>query len=119
MTGDTAQHLITRLDEILDAERAALLRGDIQTLERHVEEKEALIAALNALAPTEAQDLPALQDKARHNQALYEGALDGLKRVASRIAAFRRIRESLETYDEAGRRRTIRGTIDTTVEKRA
>jgi len=50
---------------------------------------------------------------------LLDGALEGIRRVASRMAAIRQVRRSLATYDETGKRRTIDGTMAHNIEKRA
>jgi hypothetical protein len=119
VNNSTAQNLIERLDDILDHERAALLKGDLDTIMRLAPAKEALIDALNGTADAEEADLEGLQGKVTRNQVLLSGTLQGIRKVATRIAALRRIRKSLETYDASGRKQTIEGEIDHQVEKRA
>ncbi|MDT8325899.1 MAG: flagellar protein FlgN [Roseovarius sp.] len=119
MTHDTEQRIIHRLDALLEIEREALLKGDLQALSALVEEKEGLIDALNAMADSVPSSLEALQAKVTRNQALLDGALQGIRNVAARMAAFRRIRRSMETYDEYGHKHTISGEVEHKVEKRA
>lgn len=119
MKTETAQGIINRLDELLEAERDALLQGDLDKIPAMVEEKESLIDALNDNAPETKAELRELQVKVERNQALLNGALQGIRKVAARMAAFRRIRRSLETYDESGQKRTIQGDVERRVEKRA
>ena len=119
MKTETAQDIINRLDELLELERAALLQGELDKIPNLLEEKERLIDALNAAQPEEESGLEELQLKVERNQVLLDGALQGIRKVAARMAAFRRIRRSLETYDETGRKRTIQGEVERRVEKRA
>jgi len=116
---NSAQKIIDQLDGILDQERLALLEGDLDKISGLLEQKETFIDALNALEPTVRPELQHLQDKVVRNQALLDGALQGIRKVAARMAAYRKIRRSLETYDKSGRKQTIQGAIDHTVEKRA
>ncbi|SLN44863.1 FlgN protein [Roseovarius litorisediminis] len=119
MTHESDQKIIDRLEELLDTERSALLQGDLEKIAGLVEEKESLIDALNVLDAGPRQKLEALQKKVMRNQALLDGALQGIRTVAARMAAFRRIRRSLETYDESGQKQIIQGEIERKVEKRA
>ncbi len=119
MTDTTAQDLIDKLDKLLETERAALLAGDLETIGRLLEQKEQLIDHLNMIAPQNQRALAGLHDKVTRNQALLDGALQGIRKVAARMAAIRRIRRSLETYDESGQRQTIEGEVLHRVEKRA
>jgi hypothetical protein len=119
MTDNTAQDLINKLDSLLETERTALLAGDLETIGRLLEQKEKLIDRLNMIEPQNQQALEGLHDKVTRNQALLDGALQGIRKVAARMAAMRRIRRSLETYDESGRRQTIDGEVLHKVEKRA
>ena len=119
MTEPTPQMLIDRLDDLLECERETLLRGQLDAMADIAEEKERLIDALNALEPEEHPDLTDLQSKVARNQVLLDGALQGIRNVAARLAALRRIRRTLETYDESGRKQTIQGEVERRVEKRA
>ncbi len=119
MKTETAQDIVNRLDELLELERAALLQGELDKIPNLLEEKERLIDALNAVQPAQDSGLEELQLKVERNQVLLDGALQGIRKVAARMAAFRRIRRSLETYDETGRKRTIQGEVERRVEKRA
>ena len=119
MKTETAQSIINRLDDLLEAERDALLQGDLDKIPVMLEEKETLIDALNDNGPETKAGLQELQIKVERNQALLDGALQGIRKVAARMAAFRRIRRSLETYDESGQKRTIQGDVERRVEKRA
>ena len=119
MSDTNPQKLIDRLDELLEKERDTLLQGKLSIMAEIADEKEQLIDALNALEPEFHTDLAALQGKVVRNQALLDGALQGIRKVAARLAALRRIRRTLETYDETGQKQTIQGEVEHRVEKRA
>ncbi|HKL54983.1 MAG TPA: flagellar export chaperone FlgN [Roseovarius sp.] len=119
MTQDDMQTLIDRLDKLLETERTALLAGDLETIGTLLAQKERLIDRFNALEGAREPDLAGLQQKVQRNQVLLDGALEGIRRVASRMAAIRQVRRSLATYDETGKRRTIDGTMAHNIEKRA
>jgi len=53
------------------------------------------------------------------NQSLLDGALQGIRSVAARMANYRQIRKSMDTYDGQGRKHTIPGEVARTVQKRA
>ena len=119
MTHDTAEAIMDELGDLLDAERGALLDGDLERISSLMTEKSALIDRLNALSPDDRPALGGLQDKVIRNQALLDGALDGIRNVAARVSALRQARRNLETYDESGRKRTIEGEVVRQIEKRA
>ena len=107
------------LDSLLDAERSALLSGKLEELAGMLEDKEALVAALNAAEHSDLDALQRLDAKVKRNQLLLDGALEGIRSVARRMAALRRIRGSLETYDSHGKKRNIELDAARAVEKRA
>ena len=119
MTNDSPQSLINQLDALLDDERRALLEGNLEAIATLLDRKETLIDALNAQEPGAKTDLESLQGKVNRNQALLDGALQGIRKVAGRMSAFRKIRHTLETYDESGRKKAIQGEVDHQIEKRA
>lgn len=119
MSHDDAQTLIDRLDDLLEQERAALLEGDLEAITTLLETKERLIDALNTLTEAERPEMDAVEAKVRRNQALLDGALQGIRQVAARMAALRRVRRGLETYDASGTKTTIEGEAEYSVEKRA
>lgn len=111
--------LIRTLDGLLDAERRALLSGDLDALSRLYDQKAALIDAINANESIEADALRALRGKLGRNQALLNSALEGIRAVANRLAETRQVRQTLSTYDQSGKRRQIPGARRLTLEKRA
>jgi len=118
MTADRPQDLINDLDDLLDAERAALLAGDLDRIPLLLDRKEDLIDRLNQI-DEQGASLTVLHSKVLRNQALLDGALQGIRQASARLAEVRRVRRSLETYDEGGHKRTIEGEVLHKVEKRA
>lgn len=119
MTIKDFAEVIEALDELLDQEKAALLKGDLDQVSRLLEQKEALIENLSRLEEGEIRTLEDLNNKVKRNQALLDHALAGIKSVATRLADLRRVRSSLDTYDQHGSRQTIDMKAEKTVEKRA
>lgn len=119
MSHNDAQDLIDHLDDLLEQERAALLAGDLETIGTLLDAKGQLIDALNTLSQNERPEMGSVEAKVIRNQALLDGALQGIRHVAARMAALRRVRRSLETYDAKGTKTTIEGETDFSVEKRA
>lgn len=116
MTHETHTDIVDALDDLLERERAALLTGDIDQINRLVAEKERLIEQLGG---QDSLALGELRDKALRNQALIDSALQGIRDVATRLQTLRQVRRSLETYDANGNRRSIEGHVTPRVEKRA
>lgn len=111
--------ILGELDDLLERERDALLAGDLEGLSRILREKEQVIDRLNQLLPPTSLDLDVLKDKALRNQALLDTALEGIRAVADRVSALRRVRDTLETYDQTGRKTTFEAMHKGRVEKRA
>jgi flagellar biosynthesis/type III secretory pathway chaperone len=118
-TTEQASVILASLDDLLDRERTALLNGDLDAISRGLREKERLIDALNALHDAQDENLSAIRNKALRNQILLENALTGIRAVADRVSALRRVRDTLETYDQSGRKTAISTLRTGQVEKRA
>lgn len=119
MTSPDSDDLYARLSSLLTRERAALLSGDLHAVGALAEEKEALVARLETLGPEARAATQSLGDAARRNQALLDGALQGIRLAAARLSAYRRLRGTMETYDPQGRKTTIVGILSHKVERRA
>lgn len=113
------QDTIDSLDDLLDEERLALLGGNLDLIGRMVARKESLIDVLNDYGKADKEVLSTLNDKVLRNQNLLGSALEGIQSVADRLAAMRRIKISLDTYDSRGNRKKIEMTLKGSVEKRA
>lgn len=111
--------LIRKLDALLDVERQKLLEGDLEALADIVDEKEALIDALNKIEFESNEEVAPVNDKVQRNQALLEQALNGIRSVARRLADIRQNRKAFDTYDRQGQKNRIEGEARNSVEKRA
>lgn len=116
---EAATLILSGLDELLDRERVALLEGDLEFISRSLREKERLIDALNGLQFDSRVELAVIKKKVQRNQNLLDSALDGIRSVADRMSALRRIRDTLETYDQTGQKTVLDGLRAGRVEKRA
>lgn len=119
MRNEMSNTLFETLDDVLDTEREALLSGDLEKIGRLLEQKESLIEELSRIEEFEAKGLEALTGKMKRNQDLLDSALEGIRNVATRLAALRRVRSTLDTYDANGARKSIHVAKDGSVEKRA
>lgn len=115
---DTTE-ITNELDNLLEAERRALLEGDLERTTELLAAKSRLIDSLADVTTEPAGRFKGLREKALRNQQLLEGALEGIRSVADRIAALRRMRHAFDTYDDQGCKRTIQGSVVRRVEKRA
>lgn len=116
---DVLQDTIDALDDLLDKERVALLAGNLELIGRILARKEALMDTLGDHSKLEFEALSDVRSKAFRNHALLGSALDGIQRVADRLVAMRRIRNSLETYDALGQRQKVVMPLKGSVEKHA
>lgn len=119
MTNDASTALFQELDSLLEVERAALLSGDLEQIGVLMLEKERLIEELSIIEELESGHLHTLTGKMKRNQDLLDSALEGIRAVAGRLAALRRVRNTLDTYDSNGEKHAIHVAKDGVVEKRA
>lgn len=116
---EMASVILQSLDELLDRERVALLEGNLEAISRSLREKERLIDALNGLQFPPEVELSTIRRKVQRNQMLLDSALDGIRTVAARLSSLRRIRDTLETYDQTGQKTVLERLRNGRVEKRA
>ena len=119
MSNVAGSDIVGALDDVLEKEREALLSGNLEAIGRLLEQKESLIEDLSVLDEVEAKALHDLTGKMKRNQDLLDHALAGIRSVAGRLAAMRRVRSSLDTYDANGTKRSVDMTNDPSLEKRA
>jgi flagellar biosynthesis/type III secretory pathway chaperone len=119
MTDEVTDMQVDALNDLLDAERTALLAGDLDKLTEMFDSKEALIEVMNQTPQRDLECLQMLDTKVKRNQLLLNGAMEGIRNVAKRMAELRQIRRSLETYGADGKKHTIDVSNDASVEKRA
>ena len=119
MPNDNFRMLVSELDDILDEERRILLSGNLDMMKELVDRKEKVMDQLADAEASDPQMLSSLNDKLKRNQALLDQALEGIRSVAKRLSALRRVRRSLDTYDARGEKKEIDMGKPVTVEKRA
>ena len=109
----------SQLDVLLEQERACLLDGDLEGLGALLPTKERLVELLLENITANHDQIAPLEGKLQRNQLLLDGALDGIRAVATRLAALRQVRVALDTYDARGRRQRVEMAKVPNVEKRA
>lgn len=110
--------LTKRLEELIDAERAALISGDFDRISELLDEKERLVGSLHDL-PLDHEVLTPLSDGLRRNQELFDAALAGIRNVAARLGDLNRVRKSVETYDSTGKKHSLSAPEVQRLERRA
>ena len=118
MTDLQTRTLLEQLDDLVQEERDALLQGHLDSISDILARKEAMIDALAELHPPR-DALERLQEHMNRNQALFDKTLEGIRNVANRLSALRRLRKSLDTYDEHGRKTEMADPQASRLERRA
>lgn len=116
-TPDTST--LTKLGDLLDAERIALLEGDLQVLKDLLSSKEALMDAVKDMPDPDRAAMQVLEGRLQRNQLLLDGALEGIRAVAQRMGRMREVKGALETYGADGKRHDIPLFPRRSVERRA
>lgn len=114
-----ATTLIDSLNDVLDRERGALIKGDLDGIGRVMPEKENLIDRLNAVQGMDPDRLAEIRDKLARNQMLLNSAMAGIRAVADRIAELRAMRAGSDTYDRTGQKARLQTVLPGKMEKRA
>ena len=119
MTIAQIEETIEALDDLLEAEREALLGGNIESIGQLYERKSELVEKLRVLDLKDRDEVSRLNEKISRNHALLGSALSGIRAVAQRLADVRQVRESLDTYDAHGKKSSVRTQSERSLEKRA
>lgn len=109
---------VEALSNLLDEEREALLQGDLDQLSDLLSSKEALIDEMNATPQSDLSAMQMLDGKVKRNQLLLDGAMEGIRAVAQRLAHLRQVKGALETYGADGKRHDIQLSVESSVEHR-
>jgi hypothetical protein len=117
MTTETID--LSKLEALLEQERTFLLEGDLEGLGTLLPAKEHLMDLLLDNSDANRDKILPLESKLQRNQLLLNGALDGIRTVANRLAALRQVRTALDTYDAQGRKQRVVTQNKQQVEKRA
>lgn len=107
---------VDALDDLLNRERQAVLKGDFYILARMLKEKERLLALVGTTEPT--HRLQHLRDKADRNQAMLLAASKGIRMVSERLTRRADTLNSFQTYDRSGQRHR-QTTSSSKLERRA
>ncbi|MFN3955584.1 MAG: hypothetical protein ACK4LQ_14115 [Pararhodobacter sp.] len=113
---------LLKLRSLLEQEREALMRADLERIDSLAARKATLLERLEPRQdtprePRERQLADTVAAEARRNQALIESALAGVRDAQELIARVRKPRKH-NTYDRDGRRETI-GDSPSRLERRA
>lgn len=110
---------IKDLETLLETERAALVQGNLDTLDQLTSKKEALIGAINDLKVHDTEELVRLQRQVARNQSLLSSAGEGIRAVVDRMSELRRVQQEFSTYDASGQRSGYAVRAHAKLEKRA
>lgn len=119
MKSDEFTKLFRDLDALLDEEKAVLLEGALDRLPNLLNRKQALLDKVAGLEADPGERLAALHEKTLRNQTLLDAAVEGIRSVAERLAALRRVRDSLDTYDSDGQLLRVPSKSAAHLERRA
>ena len=109
--------LVQKLAKVLEEERNLLLQGQLDKLPEFLEQKRNLVEQLGDRI--EAAELGPIADQIRRNHTLLNSAMEGIRRVSTRLDSLKKLRQSLETYDHTGQKTSISIAETGQVEKRA
>lgn len=105
--GNAADTSAAEIEDLLDAERNALLEGNFDAVSRLKDRKEELLGSLlEHRAGLSPEAYAKLSEKAAHNQTLLAGAARGIAAVRQRLQEIRDARAGNASYDAEGRRPT-------------
>ncbi|WP_299349248.1 flagellar biosynthesis protein FlgN [uncultured Shimia sp.] len=107
MVNHSPSETLSQMVDLLDKERQAMLKGDLDMLTRLIADKERLLEQLETYQPDQKNDLSALRAQVESNQTLLASTLEGVHSVANRLQVLRHVQRSLETYDSLGRRAVV------------
>ncbi len=119
MSNEEASELFDALNQLLDDERETLLKGKLDALDPLLQRKETLFSEILTLEDQPKDRLATLRAKSQRNQVLLESALQGIRAVSDRMKILRRVKGSLETYNNQGQRQAVDLSAGRKVEKRA
>ncbi len=109
--------LVTRIETILQAERAALRAGSFDALEKIAPIKASIVPHLMS-GKLATGHLTRLRHIAARNEAMLAASMEGVRAAATRLAQIREALEPLNTYSQDGERQKL-GRGKAKVERRA
>lgn len=117
MPNDTF-HMIDALEDLLDKERAAILKGAFEDMGRIAGEKERVLGRRELTAPDQ-RTLDRVKAKAARNQQLLAAAIRGVRAVTARLDVLRNGPGDMNTYDRSGQRATLSNRHQGALHRRA
>lgn len=106
-----SKRALDRLMRLLDLERSALIKGDLDTVVGLIPEKEQLVTKFEE---TGTPELRALSFKLAQNGRLLEAARSGVGDALTMMQKLKQARSSLSSYDRSGKATEIRQTPGST-----
>ena len=119
MREESFEAIANELDYLLEAERTALISGDLDRIGRLLHKKETLVERFSSRDTVDKELLASVSGKLKRNQDLLDQALGGIRSVTKRLDALKRVRQSLHTYNSRGEKKSVDLTTRGSVEKRA
>lgn len=109
---------LIRLDRVLDEERNALLRGQLQSLDRSYR-----IKFLEKHSKTNFGDLrdfrvDVIRRKLKRNEELYDSAVEGIESARNRLNDILRTKQNLTTYTRNGKSQKVWLTRSSSFERK-
>lgn len=102
---ENSENNAAAIEDVLEAEREALLCGDLERVGRLKSRKEDLLAdLLESRVGLSAENYARLSEKAARNQALLAGAAQGIAAVRQRLQEIRNAQSGDGSYTADGRR---------------
>lgn len=119
MTSSKKVSSTSTLTDLLNQEHKALLEGDLDQVTKLFATKEALFDQICVDPPNDIGEMRKLEKKIKRNHLLLDGALEGIRRVADRMTALKRVQTSIDTYGADGCKQKILLKPTSTIERRA
>jgi flagellar biosynthesis/type III secretory pathway chaperone len=105
------------LSDLLDKEKATILKSDFSTLEKLSKTKESLLVMV-AKAQISPSDLKALKQRSEHNSRLLMASAKGIKSAREKLLSLRSTSRSFTAYGPAGKTTPI-GNKSLTMKRKA
>ena len=109
---------LMRLDRVLDEERNALLRGQIQSLDHSHRIK--LLEKHSKMNFSDLRDfrVEVVQRKLKRNEELYDSAVKGVESARNRLNEILRAKQKLTTYTKNGKSKKVTLTRSSSFERK-
>ncbi|NSX56563.1 hypothetical protein [Parasulfitobacter algicola] len=112
-------HVIAKIADILEKERQAMIRGDLNILSELTGQKEKLHDALSKSAPLSHSDIVQLKRRAEQNQKMLEAVKQGISSALNRLSSIRDAQKPLTVYGASGQISSLEKADHKSFERRA